>query len=124
VVVYVSEAAGAEARTKDFRNLLARAGHTVRLAAGRAELERLRVVPADIVIASTSQAAVLNDAVASLSPQPTLLLVLMDKDKKTAAAAPDTQWAWKQSDGYMKYLSILDATMKQRIKSGARVKRG
>ncbi len=124
VVVYVPAAAGAEARTKDFRNLLARAGHTVRLAAGRAELERLRVAPADIVIASTSQSAVLNDAVASLSPQPTLLFVLMDKDKKTAAAAPDTGWAWKQSDSYVKVLPILDETMKQRIQSGARVKRG
>lgn len=124
VVVYVSDAAGAEARTKDFRKLLARAGHTVRLAAGRAELERLRIEPADIVIASTSQSAVLNDTLAALAPQPTVLLVLMDKDKKTAAAAPHAVWAWKQSDSPMQILRIVDATMKQRIQSGARVKRG
>jgi hypothetical protein len=124
VVVYVEDAAGADARTKDFRKLLARAGHTVRLAAGRAELERLRLEPADIVIASTSQSTVLTDTVASLAPPPAVLLVLMDKDKKAAAAAPDTEWAWKQSDGPAQILRIVDATMKQRIRSGARVKRG
>ena len=124
VVVYVEDTAGAEARTKDFRKLLVRAGHTVRLAAGRAELERLRVDPADIVIAATSQSAVLIDTVAGLAPQPTVLLVLMDKDKKAAATPPDKTWAWKQSDSAMQILRIIDATMKQRIQSGARVKRG
>jgi hypothetical protein len=123
VVLYVADAAGAEARTKDFRKLLARAGHTVRLAAGRAELERLRIEPADIVIASASQSAVLNDTLAGLAPQPSVLLVLMDKDKNAAAAAADIRWAWKQSDSPMQILRTVDTTMKQRIRSGARVKR-
>jgi hypothetical protein len=122
IVIYMRQNAEAVERTDGLRKLLTRAGHQVSVATGD-QLQTLQPGHTDIVISDGADAGAVDAQLTGLTSKPTVLFVLMNKDKRSSAATK-TVCQLKQSDKADRFLTVIEDAMKARQQSGTRVKRG
>lgn len=121
IVILARDPARASERTAVLRKALTSAGHRVSLITSDELTATLQRGRTDIVIADELDAATIDPQVTLLASKPTMLYVLMDRERKRAIGAK-TVFHLKQSDKPQRWWHVVENTMQARARSGTRVK--
>jgi ABC-type amino acid transport substrate-binding protein len=121
IAILTRDRARATEGTASLRKVLTYAGHRVSLITSDELAATLQNGRTDIVIADGLQASLIDPQLKLLSAAPTMLYVVMDKDRKQAAGV-NAAYHVKQSDKPLRWLLVIDDAMQARARSGRRVK--
>jgi len=119
IVIYTRDRAALE-RTAGLREVLAKAGHRVSVVSEDRLGEALQRGLTDIVIANGAEAPFVERQMTHSGAKPTILYVLMDRDKATASKT--IGYALRQSDKAPRFLQVIETAMKVRTQAGTRAR--